>query len=68
MEETLIEKSKGWVITSADQKSIYDFTFARTRTESIKKWENLWERPNNWKAHYYQGHRCVKAEMTIKTI
>lgn len=57
----------GWVITNEDNSDFYEFTFARTRTESIKKWNNLWEN-KNWKSHYRSGHRCIKCVRSITTI
>jgi len=56
----------GWVITNEDNSDFYEFTFARTRTESIKKFTRLWEK-QNWKSHYRSGHRCIKAKQQIRT-
>lgn len=58
-------KSQGWVILSADKKTIYEFTFCQVRTDAQRKWTRLWTRPDNWKSHYNRGVRCVKAERTI---
>lgn len=53
----------GWVIILPDDgNKIYDFTFSRTRKESQNHWVSLWDKPNNWKAHYRKGYRCVKAK------
>ncbi|MCR9263348.1 MAG: hypothetical protein NXH86_04280 [Flavobacteriaceae bacterium] len=57
----------GWVITAEDGAALYGFTFSRTRTEAINEWVSLWDRPNNWKAHYRKGHRCVKAKKITTT-
>lgn len=61
-------KTEGWVILSRDGKVIYEYTFSLLRTDAIKKWVELWSRPNNWKAHYYQGNRCVRAIMEVKIL
>lgn len=53
-------KENGWVIVK-EEGTLYDFTFSRTRTEAQNKWVDLWSNPNNWKAHYRKGIRCVKA-------
>lgn len=61
---------QGWVILSKNGYVFYTFTFSRTRIEAQHKWVRLWTNPNNWKAHYNRGVRCVKASQTItlKTI
>ena len=59
------DTTKGWVVLSADGTTIYDFTFKRTRSESIRRWCSLWGTPKNWRGHYRKGHRCVKAIQTI---
>lgn len=58
------EITQGWVILT-EEKRIMDFTFSQVRTDAQHKWVRLWERPNNWKAHYNKGIRCVKAERAI---
>lgn len=55
---------KGWVVINIDG-AIVDFTFSITRAEAQKKWVDLWSKPNNWKAHYRKGVRCVKAKRLI---
>lgn len=58
-------KSNGWVILSEDKKIIYDFTFSSTRTQAQKNYSRLWDIPKNWKGHYQNGVRCIKATRTI---
>ena len=53
-------KENGWVIVNEDG-TIYDFTFCRTRTDAQSKWVALWTKPDNWRAHYRKGMRCVRA-------
>lgn len=54
----------GWVVVSPD-RIIYDFTFERTRTESISRWNKTLYKPN-WRKDKREGFRCVKAIMTIE--
>ena len=58
------EITEGWVIVNASGM-IIDFTFNRTREAAINKWLGLWTKPKNWKGHYRDGARCVKATRKI---
>lgn len=62
MEAETIEQ--GWVVLREDG-GISMTTFSYTRQSSIERWVNLWAFPDNWKAHYRKGCRCVRAEMKI---
>lgn len=62
-----MKKSKtevGWVIVSPDG-NIYDFTFKRTRINSINRWNKVRENPN-WRKDRRKGYRCVKAKQTTE--
>lgn len=58
--------NEGWIIRGPNNKYIYDFTFSRTRSSSIRKWVIFWNKPNGWKSYYRKGCRCVRATRTIR--
>lgn len=58
--------SEGWVVVN-EHGEIMDFTFSGYRRDAQRKWTELWDRPNNWKAHYKKGCRCKKANRIIET-
>lgn len=59
------KKEIGWVIVAPDG-FIADFTYKRTRRESIKRWCDLWSKPTNWRGHYRKGYRAVKCTRIIQ--
>lgn len=60
---------KGWAIASMGGTFLLEYTFARTRTESIKKWMDLWDPKRcSWRKFKRQGYKCVKAQRTIKIL
>ena len=58
-------KEEGWIIVSKEGR-IMEFTYQRTRSETIKKWCNLWTSSlRKWKNSRYAGYRCIRAKRTI---
>lgn len=56
----------GWVVISPEGK-IFEFTFKRTRSDSIKHWNSLWSKPN-WRKNKREGYSCVKAKQTTEIL
>lgn len=56
---------KGWVVVTG-YGFVSKHTFSHTRNEAIKKYTSDKEQWETFKK--VNGHRCVKAEMTIKTL
>jgi len=63
------EITTGWVITSQKGTFIIKSTFARTRSESIKKWMDYWDPARtNWKKQKREGYSCVKSKQTTEIL
>lgn len=63
------EVTTGWVIASMNGKYIIESTFARTRSESIKKWMAYWDpKRTNWRKQKREGYSCVKAKQTTELL
>ena len=61
------ETDNGWVIASMNGTFILPYTFARTRTESINKWMDLWDKSRcNLRKFKREGYKCLKAQQTTK--
>ena len=63
------ETDKGWVVASMNGTFIITYSFAKTRSESIKKWMSLWDKDRcNWRKFKRQGYKCVRAEQRTDII
>ena len=61
------EIDKGWVIASMNGTFILPYTFERTRTNSIAKWMNLWDKDIcSWRKFKREGYKCIKAKQTTE--
>lgn len=59
--------AKGWVVMHEPSQFINDYSFERTRTDSIESFMSPWDpERTNWRKKKRQGYKCVKATLTIE--
>jgi hypothetical protein len=69
MKDNGIAEETGWVVASMEGTFIIEYSYARTRKESIEKWMSLWDKDKcSWRKFKRQGYKCVKAKRTTEIL
>ena len=59
-----------WIVVDYNEMAIL-FTLSRRKTDSIKKFTDLWSKESplsKWRNHKRKGYKCIKVELSIKQI